>query len=49
MKVLALNSSARSEGASITELMLNHLVNGMREAGADVEVVNLREKNIKNN
>jgi multimeric flavodoxin WrbA len=48
MKVLALNSSARSGGESKTELMLNHLVNGMRAAGADVEVVNLREKNIKN-
>jgi len=48
MKVLALNSSARSRGESKTELMLNHLVNGMREAGADVETVNLREKNIKN-
>jgi multimeric flavodoxin WrbA/putative sterol carrier protein len=48
MKVFALNSSARSRGESKTELMLNHLVNGMREAGADVETVNLREKNIKN-
>jgi len=48
MKVLALNSSARSRGGSKTELMLNHHVNGMREAGADVEIVNLREKNIKN-
>ena len=48
MKVLALNSSARSRGESKTDLMLNHLVNGMREAGADVETVNLREKNIKN-
>lgn len=47
MKVLALNSSARSEGESKTELMLNHLVNGMKEAGADVELVNLREKKIK--
>jgi multimeric flavodoxin WrbA/putative sterol carrier protein len=48
MKVLALNSSARSKGESKTDLMLNHLVNGMREAGADVEIVNLREKNIRN-
>ncbi len=48
MKVLALNSSARSKGESKTDLMLNHLVNGMREAGADVETVNLREKIIKN-
>jgi multimeric flavodoxin WrbA/putative sterol carrier protein len=48
MKVLALNSSARSKGESKTDFMLNHLVDGMREAGADVEIVNLREKNIKN-
>jgi multimeric flavodoxin WrbA len=48
MKVLAINSSARSGGESKTELMLNHLVHGMREAGADVETVHLREKNIKN-
>ena len=48
MKILALNSSPRSGGQSKTELMLNHLVEGMRDAGADVEVINLREKNIKN-
>lgn len=47
MKVLALNSSPRTGGQSKTELMLNHLVQGMREAGAEVEVVNLREKNIE--
>jgi multimeric flavodoxin WrbA len=33
MKVLAINSSARIGGQSKTELMLNHLVEGMREAG----------------
>jgi hypothetical protein len=48
MKILAINSSPRSSGRSKTELMLNHLVEGMQNAGADVEVVNLREKNIKN-
>ena len=32
----------------MTELMLNHLIEGMRDAGAEVEVVNLREKTIKN-
>ncbi|MCK5205109.1 MAG: flavodoxin family protein, partial [Desulfobacterales bacterium] len=48
MKILAINSSPRSGGQSKTELMLNHLVEGMQNAGADVEVVNLREKNIKN-
>jgi len=46
-KVLALNSSPRSDTESYTALMLNHLVEGMREAGADVEVVKLREKKIK--
>ena len=48
MKVLALNSSPRGGGQSKTELMLNCLVRGMREAGAEVEVVALREKTIKN-
>jgi multimeric flavodoxin WrbA len=47
MKILALNSSARPEGQSKTELMLSYLVEGMREAGAEVEIVNLREKKIK--
>lgn len=47
MKVLALNSSARSGGMSKTELLMTHLVEGMREAGGDVDVVNLREKKIK--
>jgi len=48
MKILALNSSPRTGSQSKTELMLNHLVKGMREAGADVEVVNLRKKKINN-
>ena len=48
MRILALNSSPRSGGQSKTELMLKHLVEGMVDAGADVEVINLREKNIKN-
>ena len=47
MRILALNSSPRSGGHSKTELMLNHLIEGMRGAGAEVETVNLREKNIK--
>jgi multimeric flavodoxin WrbA/putative sterol carrier protein len=47
MKVLALNSSPRGDGQSKTELMLTHLVNGMREAGAEVEVVELRKKSVK--
>jgi multimeric flavodoxin WrbA len=48
MKVLALNSSPRSEGQSKTGLMLDHLVQGMREAGAEVEVVDLSRKTIRN-
>ncbi len=48
MKVLALNSSPRGEGQSKTEMILTPLVEGMREAGAQVEVVNLRQKKVKN-
>ena len=48
MKILALNSSARTGGESRTELLLNRLVRGMRQAGATVSVVHLRKKNIKN-
>ena len=48
MKVLALNSSPRTQVQSKTELMLTHLVEGMRDAGADVELVNLRKQTIKN-
>lgn len=46
MKVLALNSSPRTDGQSKTELLLSHLVKGMQEAGAEVEIVNLRQKKI---
>ena len=47
MKILSINSSPRTGGQSKTELMLSHLVEGMQDAGAEVEVVNLREKKIK--
>ncbi len=47
MQVLALNSSSRKGGQSKTELMLNHLTDGMRQAGAVVDTINLREKQIK--
>jgi hypothetical protein len=47
MRILAINSSPRTGGQSKTELMLNHLVEGMRAAGGDVDVVRLREKTIK--
>lgn len=48
MKILALNSSPRCDGESKTELMLNSLAEGMRAAGAEVEVVDLRDKKVKN-
>lgn len=47
MNVLAVNSSPRAEGRSKTALMLEQLVAGMREAGASVEVVALREKSVR--
>jgi multimeric flavodoxin WrbA len=47
MKVLALNSSPRGSDKSKTELMLNCLIGGMRDAGAEVETVALREKTVK--
>ncbi len=47
MKVLALNASPRSSEQSKTGLMLNCLIKGMRDAGAEVEQVELREKTIK--
>jgi multimeric flavodoxin WrbA len=47
MKVLALNSSPRISGQSKTELMLDYLVKGMRNGGAEVEVVTLREKTVR--
>jgi multimeric flavodoxin WrbA len=47
VKVLALNSSPRSSDQSKTELLLNCLIKGMRDVGAEVEQVALREKTIK--
>ncbi len=47
MNVLALNSSPRSEGTSKTRLLLDALVKGMRDAGAQVDTIHLREKKIK--
>lgn len=47
MKVLAINSSPRAEYESKTKLMLNHLVKGMSEAGAEIETVNLCKTTIK--
>ena len=47
MKVIALDSSPRSRGISKTRLLLDALVKGMREAGADVEDIRLREKKVR--
>ncbi len=47
MKVLALNSSTRPDEQSKTAMMLARLVDGMREAGAEVEKINLRDKKIR--
>jgi FMN-dependent NADH-azoreductase len=46
MKVMAINSSPRSSGQSKTAMMLDALVAGMKQAGADVEMVELRKKKI---
>lgn len=46
MNVLALNSSPRGGGQSKTEWMLDHLVEGMKSAGAGVEKIDLRKKKI---
>jgi len=48
MKILALNSSPRKGEESKTALMLAHLVDGMRQADAEVDVIELHKKNIKN-
>ena len=47
MKILALNSSPRGKDQSKTLLLLDSLIEGMRSANADVEVVHLRTKKIK--
>ncbi|MBI4965130.1 MAG: NAD(P)H-dependent oxidoreductase [Desulfomonile tiedjei] len=48
MKVIALNSSPRGDGTSKTGIMLDALVKGMSDAGAEVETVQLRHKKVKN-
>lgn len=48
MKVLAISSSPRGSGQSKTEMLLEPLIEGMKEASAEVEVVNLRNKKIQN-
>ncbi|HQI02274.1 MAG TPA: NAD(P)H-dependent oxidoreductase [Deltaproteobacteria bacterium] len=48
MKVLAVNSSPRKDEHSKTKQMLTALVEGMREAGAHVDVVDLKSKKVRN-
>ena len=48
MKVMALKSSPRGGGQSKTETMLKSLVEGLVEAGTEVEVVDLRKKKVNN-
>lgn len=47
MRVLAINSSLRGGGQSTTELMISWLAGGMKEAGAEVRVINLRKKKVR--
>ncbi len=47
MKVIALDSSPRGRGISKTRLLLDAMVNGMQEAGAEVEDFRLREKKVR--
>lgn len=48
VKVIAINSSPRADGISKTGILLDALLKGMREAGAEVETVDLRRKAVKN-
>lgn len=48
MKILAVNSSPRKDEHSKAKQMLTALVEGMREAGAHVDVVDLKDKKVKN-
>lgn len=48
MKVLAISSSPRGGGQSKTEMLLEPLTQGMKDASAEVEVVYLRKKKIQN-
>ncbi len=48
MKILAISSSPRGNGQSKTEMLLEPLLEGMKEASAEIEVIHLRNKKIKN-
>ena len=47
MRILTVNSSPRGDGQNKTELILNQIVEGMGDAGAQIDVVNLRKKKSK--
>ena len=47
MKIVAINGGPRKGNISKTTMLLESFLSGCREAGAEVEVINLREKNIK--
>jgi len=46
VKIFAINSSARTGDVSKTEIVLNWLVDGMQEANADVELINIHRQKI---
>ncbi len=46
MKVFAINSSARTGDVSKTEMVLDWLIEGMREENAEVEIINIHRKRI---
>ena len=48
MRVFAVNSSPRTGSNSKTQILLECLIDGLTSSGADVDVVNLREKKINN-
>ncbi len=48
MKIVAINGGPRKAKISKTTMLLEAFLAGCRRAGAEVEVINLREKNIKN-
>jgi len=47
VKVIAFNSSPRPAARSRTALMLDALVEGMREAGAYVDIIGLKDKKVR--
>jgi acyl transferase domain-containing protein/acyl carrier protein/SAM-dependent methyltransferase len=47
VKVLAVNSSPRKKSLTKTRLMLENLVQGLRDAGAEVDVVDIHDKTIE--